>query len=388
MSRASKQTETAAFFLTALGVGGGERVVLTVMNTLAAAGHPIDLLVIERKGRLLDEIDSRVNIIELSDGRIFRALFPLMRYLRTEKPKVVLATAVHPQVILLIARFFAFSQARIVLRIGIPLSIRFAQFTSVRDKLIGFLAKLLFPFADCIIANSQGIAQDSAKTLYMRLARFTVIHNPVRIDVVRKGAGERPGHPWLKDKQGPVIVAAGRLREQKDFATLIRALALTEHDVRLIILGSGDQRDVLETTADAADVRARVDFPGSVENPYAYMAHADVFALSSRYEGFPNVLLEAMAAGAAVVATDCSYGPREILAPDLPLSESLDSVFSAEYGILVSVSDANALAEAFDGVLDDTERAASFRQRARERAADFAVEEILPHYERALGISP
>lgn len=174
--------------------------------------------------------------------------------------------------------------------------------------------------------------------------RIHVIHNSVITPHTRKLAAAPLDDPWLPRQPGspPVILSAGRLAPQKDYPTLLEAFAILrrQRPARLLILGEGPDRAALETQARALGITADLRLPGFVSNPFAYMTHADLFALSSRWEGFGNVLAEALALGAPVVATDCPSGPAEILD-------------GGRYGPLVPPGDAPALAAAMARTLED-----------------------------------
>jgi glycosyltransferase involved in cell wall biosynthesis len=188
---------------------------------------------------------------------------------------------------------------------------------------------------------------------------MTVIHNPIVTPQLLEAARAEPDHPWLRTSQPPIILGAGRLTRQKDFPTLVRAFAqLAPHtDARLIIIGEGGERAALERLIGALGLDSRVDLPGFVRNPSSFMRRARLFVLSSAWEGFGNVLVEAMAVGTPVVSTDCPSGPREILA-------------DGAFGALVPPADPQALARAMLGALEQL----ADPDALRRRAADFDVE--------------
>ena len=183
-------------------------------------------------------------------------------------------------------------------------------------------------------------------------------------------AAERPaGHPWL-DRPGPqVVLAASRLSEEKDFPTLLAAFAkvLARQRARLIVLGKGSLLPALTAQAEGLGIARHVDFPGFVENPYAFMAKAGVFVLTSRCEGLGNALIQAMACGCPVVSTDCQYGPAEILE-------------DGRWGEFVPVGDPKALSEAMLRTLDRPPP----REALRERASAFGVDQAVARYEELL----
>jgi len=181
------------------------------------------------------------------------------------------------------------------------------------DRLMPRLLRVGYPFADRIVAVSRGVADDLAAITGLRPERIRVVYNPVVFDRIATAGSAAVEHPWLAAKTGPVLVALGRLVDQKDFVTLIRAVARLAEECRLVILGEGPARPRLEALVGDLGMAGRVDLPGYVDNPYPAMRAADAFVLSSRWEGLPTVLIEALAFDTPIVATDCPSGPREIL---------------------------------------------------------------------------
>jgi glycosyltransferase involved in cell wall biosynthesis len=193
-----------------------------------------------------------------------------------------------------------------------------------------------FAAADTLIGVSDGVCAALERLLRGRRAPpIRRIYNPIDLEAFARLAREPAAHPWLQAKETPVILSVGRLVRAKDYPTLIRAFALVRkrQECRLIVLGEGRQRPRLESLIRRLGLADSVDLPGFAPNPFAYMARADLLALSSIFEGNPNVLVEAMAVGTPCVATDCRSGPRETLA-------------GGRYGPLVPTGDARALAQA------------------------------------------
>jgi glycosyltransferase involved in cell wall biosynthesis len=197
------------------------------------------------------------------------------------------------------------------------------------------LVRMFYPWAQSVVAVSQGVADDMAVTARFPRHRIEVVYNPVITPAMISLARQAPGHPWFAPGQPPVILGTGRLTRQKDFLTLLRAFAEVRRcrTARLMILGEGEDRSLLESTAADLGVAEDVALPGFQENAMAYMAKSAVFVLSSAWEGLPTVLIEALAAGTRVISTDCPSGPREILQ-------------GGRLGTLVPVGDAAALAAA------------------------------------------
>ena len=225
--------------------------------------------------------------------------------------------------------------------------------------------KLLYPSANAIIGVSQGVSDDLEMQLALPKGRVRTIYNPVINSELLDQATETVEHPWLKSQNIPVFLAVGRLTAQKDFANLIKAFALVRQSkpARLIILGEGELRSELEQLVDKLRISEDVDLPGFASNPYSYMSQARCFVLSSRYEGLPTALIEAMACGCSIVSTDCPSGPQEILA-------------GGKYGFLVPIEDSKLLSEAMLAVLEQPRAADELKQRANL----FASSQIIPQY--------
>ena len=297
------------------GEGGVERMLLNLVNAFAERGYLVDLVVIKSNSRHLDEIHPGVHRIDLGSSHTSTSLLPLIRYLRTVNPPRMLVAKDRAGRLAVRARRLAGAETRLVLRLGTNLT----EAISNKPALLRWLRlrpiRRHYPKIDHIIAVSQGVAEDTRKISGVASEKISVVRNPVITSRLKHLAAEATPHTWLNDKVCPVIIGAGRLTRQKDFATLIRAFAELSNsmEARLIILGEGDLRKELLQLVAQLHLDNSVDLPGFVTNPYAYMAAADLFVLSSRWEGSPNVLTEAMALDTPVVSTDCPSGPREIL---------------------------------------------------------------------------
>jgi len=207
--------------------------------------------------------------------------------------------------------------------------------------LLPIVKKVQRDIASVIVCPARAMVDDSVSFYGCAREKMRVIPNGVDLETLEGMKAELPFHPWALES-GPLVVAAGRLCRQKGFDLLLEAFGRIAREfpaARLIILGKGEERDPLRTLADSLGISARVDFPGWFPNPHAVISRASAFVLSSRYEGFPNALLEAMACGTPVVSTDCPSGPREIL--------------EDEAGLLVPTEDPEAMAEALRALLSD-----------------------------------
>ncbi len=340
MTTREGRREGIALFLPSLRGGGAERVMLNLAQGFVKRGFHVDLVLAKAEGAYLSEVPPEVRIVNLKASRVLWSLPGLIRYLRREQPRVMLSALSHANLVALWARAVARVKTRLVVSEHNTLSISTEGTPGMRAKLIPWLAKQFYPAADAIIAVSEGVAQDLIAQTGLPREKVRVIYNPVITPALFAKAKEPVEHPWFQNERKPVILGVGRLTEQKDFATLLRAFALVreKYPARLMILGEGEDRPKLEALARQLQLEEDVALPGFVSNPYKYMRRATVFVLSSRWEGLPTVLIEALALGTPVVATDCPSGPREILE-------------EGRWGQLVPVGDVEALAAALNTAL-------------------------------------
>lgn len=359
-----------SIFLPSLNGGGAERAVSTVASGLAARGADVSLVLGSAVGPYLAGLHPSVRVLDLHSPDMLRSLPRLVRHLRQARPEVLFAAMSHANVVAALAHRLARSQARLVLSERVNLSSLFDACQGPRMKVTGALMRLTYPWADCVVAVSDGVARDITRHVPVRPERVVTVYNPVVDARLLLGAAAAPAHPWLARPDRPVVLAAGRLIAQKDFATLLQAFATLRRGraARLLILGEGELRTPLLVMAKQLGIGEDVDLPGFDANPFAAMSAASLFVLSSRYEGLPGVLIQAMACGARVVSTDCPSGPSEVLE-------------GGRWGRLVPVGDAAAMAAAMAAALDDP-----FPPDVRARAAVFSEAEALEGYASALGL--
>jgi glycosyltransferase involved in cell wall biosynthesis len=352
-------------------------------RALVEQGAQVDVVLSHARGPFLAEIPASVRIVDLDappaatvlrhlvatpgDARallpvlflpgvpgVLGAVSPLARYLRESKPDALLSLMDYPNVAAIL---------RIVVSVHNHVSASVAHADRLHTRHIPSLARRFYAEADAVVAVSDGVADDLARVAGLPRERIHRIYNPVLIPEIADLAHEPLDHPAFADDV-PVILGAGKLKKQKSFETLVDAFALVHErrPARLMILGKGHCQRRLRTMAQRLGVADDLYLPGFKRNPYPYMRHASVFALSSRYEGFGNVLVEAMACGCPVVSSDCLSGPAEILA-------------NGRYGKLTRVDDARGLADAICAVLDDPLPPSELEKRAGAfTAAASAVE--------------
>jgi glycosyltransferase involved in cell wall biosynthesis len=304
-----------ALFLPSLAGGGAERAMLNLATGFAARGFRTDLVLARAEGPYLPLVPPAVRVIDLNVSRVLRALPPLTAYLRRERPVALLAALNYANLVAMVAAHVPGARTRTAISIQNTLSKEMQGTWNGRERAIPWLFRVFHRWAHSIIAVSDGVADDFARVTRTPRARIDVIYNPVITPALIAAAAERPGHPWFDDPSRPVVLGVGRLTHQKNFPALVEAFALVQrdHNARLVILGEGPERPALEAHVRQHGVQDCVALPGFLDNPYACMARASVFALSSWFEGLPTVLIESLAVGTPVVSTDCESGPREIL---------------------------------------------------------------------------
>lgn len=293
--------------------GGAERVSLELVEGLVDRGVDVDVVVGVDEGGLRGSVPSRARTFVLGQRRVAASLPRLVRYLRSERPDALISCLDHLNVVSIAAARLVRPRVWVMATEHNTLSTKAQHAATRRDWLMPALVAIAYRAADRIVAVSDGVADDLARTTRLPRHRIQTVYNPVDFERVLAAASEPADHPWLVPGTGPVVLAAGRLIAQKDFATLVRAVALLPDEFRLILLGDGPERAPLEALVAELGLSERVDVHGFVPNPYPYFRAADVFVLSSRWEGLPTVLIEALAFDAPIVATDCRSGPREIL---------------------------------------------------------------------------
>lgn len=358
-----------AVAIPSLGGGGAERVVVNLLRGFVDADIEVDLLLVRPRGALLEQVPPEVRMVPLGGGRIILSLPSLVRYLRRERPAALLSHLDTMNLIALWARRLAIVPTRVVVTTHVLLS-RHAAGGSLRQRLATRLVGRAYGSADAVVAVSRGVAADLERRMKRR-GSVRVIYNPIvspelqtRADSLRSSpAAELPGVP----PGARLVLSIGRLAPQKNQALLLEAFAALAGDLpeaHLVVLGEGRERPALEQRIRELGLDGRASLPGYVEDVAPWYAAADVFALSSDWEGLSNVLIEALLYGCPVVSTRCPSGPEEILE-------------GGRYGRLVPMRDASALAEAIRATLREAPDPARLRARAGDFATDRAVDEYL-----------
>jgi glycosyltransferase involved in cell wall biosynthesis len=350
-----------AFFMPSFRGGGAERVMVTLSEALADLGMAVDLVVAQAEGPNRPRARRPgLRIVDLAAARVIAGLPALVRYLREARPDAMLSALPHCNVIAIWARAISGIPTRLVLSEHTIASLSAANARLRRSRVLPAFMRLSYRHADAVVAVSDGVADDLASLVGMDRSAITRIYNPVVTPRLVRLAEEQPDHAWFAPGQPPVILGVGRLTAAKDFRTLVEAFAAlrARRAARLLILGEGEERQALESLARTLDVARDVSMPGFADNPFMYMKRSAVFVVSSRWEGFCNALVEAMACGTPVVSTRCD-GPREILE-------------DGRHGKLADIGDPAALAHAIEAQLDGASEGSALA-RAQVFTADAAV---------------
>jgi glycosyltransferase involved in cell wall biosynthesis len=382
-----------AIFIRSLGGGGGaERMMVNLSRGFVERGHRVDLVLGAREGSFFGELPDAVRVVVLGRKSPLRALPTLARspeslrhlgpaflrfnphwilgcipalvdYLHAETPTAMLSALNYSNLVALVARRIAGVETRLVVSERNTMSRRSG--TGPRNSQLPKLVARLYPWADAISAVSDGVGEDLASETGIPRDRIVTTYNPVVTPEMSVLARESLVHPWFCSGSPPVILAAGKLKRQKGFDVLLEAFAKLrrELDARLVILGEGELRADLERRGGELGLGDDVELPGFVDNPFAYMARASLFVLSSRFEGLPGVLIQAMACGCPVVSTDCPSGPSEILGV-------------GAYGALVPIDDSTALCSAMQETLGQPRDS----ERLVDRAAEYSLERSTQRY--------
>ncbi len=358
-------TPRAAFFLPSLAGGGSERVTLDLAGGLARRGLPVDLVLASAEGPLrpgLARLPEGVRTVELK-ARTRASLPGLLRYLRRRRPGALVSSLPHANSVALLARALGAGGAAVAVRQGNDFASEYAA-SGFTGRTGMRLERRLLRFADAVVANSRAMAANLTRDLPRVARRVRFIREPAVGPELALLAAAPAGHAWLDDGGGPpVVLSVGRLAPQKGHRTLLRAFAQLRESrpARLAVLGEGPERPALEALARELGIAGDVVLPGFRINPFAWMAKARVFALSSSFEGCPNVLVQAMACGAPVVSADCPTGPDEILE-------------GGKWGRLVPVGDPAALAAAIRDTLDAPAPPELLKARAGAWSAEASVD--------------
>ena len=322
-----------AFLLRDLGQGGAERSSLRLANGLADYGMKVTIFILKKKGENVNSVNPNVQVVDVKSSFIrliseirsmdIDYLLPIYTSMRALLAKAVLNMPF--KVIISKRNMFTMDRG------------------PIQTKLRFLRCKLLYRFAAACVCISEGVAVEMRSLNLLPIDKIKVIYNPVVNEEIRLQINEPVDDSWFYKSSEPVIIGVGRFGDQKDFATLIKAFAIvaeSRSNLKLLLLGEGKQRKMLENMVIDLGLSEKVRMPGYITNPYPFMKNAALFVLTSRFEGFGNVVAEALACGCNVVSTDCKSGPSEILD-------------NGKYGALAKVGDPEDIAKTINIALDN-----------------------------------
>jgi glycosyltransferase involved in cell wall biosynthesis len=331
------RSDKIILFSMSVSTGGAERVMLLISEGLIKKGYPIELVIKNdvKDGRFY--VPPEVPVTVLNARGLVDTTFKFRTYLRKNRPKLVIAALETLGLATLLNRKWSGVDFKAVPAVHLALARHYAVNQDRHNRWQRKMVAKFYPQADQIVAVSDGVAKDLLTFVNTDRSKVKTLYNPVISNRELQMMQQPVDHPWLKDGSF-VAISVGRMTRQKDFPMLLEAIKIARQkiDVKLILLGEGDDRAMIERKAVDLGIQQFVQMPGFVENPLCYIKNSSVYVLSSGWEGLPTVVIESLACGTKVVATDCDAGPDEILA-------------GGRYGILTPVSDAQKLAQ---GIID------------------------------------
>lgn len=352
-----------ALLISSFSAGGVQRVMLNLANELTIRGYSVILIAVSGKGPLRSKVSSLVKVRDLNSSRVLFSLGGLIDFFKTERPLVFISGQTHLNAISSIGKKLSGSQTHLIVVEHNHMSSVIKGENKWADRLRPLWARFFYPWANEILAVSEGVASDLSKLSGVDRGRIKVIYNPIIDPIVLEQQDLPVDHLWFSETKIPIVIGVGRLSRQKGFSTLIQAMAKvnTIRAARLVLLGEGEERKNLERLARDLKLGEKVWMPGYVENPFAYIKKANLFVLSSFWEGLPSVLVEAMACGTSVLATNSPAGPREILE-------------DGKYGKLIPVGDVDAMAEGILFGLSHPQNPKGLMNRANRFLSSTAVQ--------------
>ncbi len=327
------------FFVPSMAGGGAERVICNISNALASKGVDVALLLMKKEGPFLSQLNPKIPVEEVGSFSTRKALSAVIRYLKVNPDRIFFSALDNANIVTSLAGALN-RKARTCVSIHNTLSQVYRADSPSYLKRRASLMRLLYPRVTGRLCVSAGVADDAADFLRVARSRFKVVYNPCISPELFQKSTELLNDETFSSLPAPKLVAIGRLHEQKDYPTLLKAVQRLKAagPVSLTILGEGPLLEKLVAEAKELGVKDAVYFAGFQANPYPYLRASNALVLSSRYEGFGVVLAEAIALGIPVASTDCPHGPAEILN-------------NGEFGYLAPVGDADGLADSISRTL-------------------------------------
>jgi glycosyltransferase involved in cell wall biosynthesis len=365
------RSRVVTIFLPDLRGGGAERVSLDLAHEFACQGYQVDIVLMSEVGGFLREARENFTVFGLNASKIRNVPIALAKYLRKRRPDALIANMWPLTSAAVVGRLLARWRGRLLLVDHSMLSLEYATWGGIHNLIMRASMIATYRLGDRVAGVSEGAASDIAHLARLIKSEISVLHNPIPQRPMRNANARRDAELLWNCPQGSRVLTVGSLKEAKNHTLLLKAFArLPRTAFRLMIVGEGLNESLLRDLATNFGIVDRVIFAGFQEDPTPFYASADLFVLSSDYEGFGNVIVEAMSFGIPVVSTDCPSGPSEILE-------------NGRWGRLVPVGDADALSLAMDEALSTP----TDREALKRRASDFAPDIVARKYLDLLGLS-
>lgn len=366
-----KNRKNIIFVIPSLKGGGAEKILTELLRNLNRDLFNLELVTFTNEGRYLNQIPGDVSIVNLGKKNAidsFRLVFAIHRIIKKENPDLLVSSLTYANYICAIAKYCFQSKVPVILteHSVVSKSIPTERLSYIKKKILRYF----YPKADCLVTVSQGSKKELVNSFAVPANKIVVINNGIDIDLTLKLGKENVDHPWFSEDI-PILISVGRLTKLKNYPLILKAIHSLKDEFyfRFVMLGEGEERHNLEALAKELGISDRVLFLGFQDNPYKYMSKSTFFVLSSFWENFPVVVLEAMCLKVPVISTDCPFGPGEMIENNLT-------------GLLVPNGNADALAEAILLVLKDESLRYNLAEAARIRVNDFGIGSMVKKYER------
>lgn len=374
MNKRSNPPTKILFVIPSLSGGGAERVLVHILNHLDKSSYDISLVLFKGEGKYIRDVIGCTKLWDLKNKSrfsFFALIYRLRKVIKELNPDAVVSILHYANIVSILASLFLHEKPRTIV---CEQNYHRAYIANLRFGLLRkFLMKFTYGKSDIVVAVSEKLREALIVDFNLNAGKVKVIHNAIPFGAIEQLCKEKAEEEFFSSKNGKMIIAVGRLTQQKRFDRLIGAFALVreEREACLLILGQGELSDELKNLSKQLKVGEHVRFVGFKDNPYAWISKADMLVLSSDYEGFPMIILEAMACGTPVISTNCPSGPSEIIT-------------NGKNGILCSPMDENELSKAMLALLDRKELREKLSNEGKKRAADFKIENIVKQYEALL----
>lgn len=298
--------------------GGAEKSIIKMCNEISRRGINVELVLVKAEGVNLPYINKKVKVIDLNLSRSLFSIIKLTKYLIKANPDVLISAMKHANIPAIISTLLARnngSKTKVIISERSNASQSLINNKSFKNTILLWMMKFFYPKADRVVGISKGVSEDIQTLIKLKSSKVCTIYNPVVENSLILKSQEKIRCAWFNDIKVPIVIAVGRLTKAKGFDNLINSFSvvLKETDSHLVILGEGEEREYLEILITELNLEKKISLPGYVDNPYKYLVNSKVFVLSSIWEGFGNVLVEALTCGCNVVSSDCPSGPKEII---------------------------------------------------------------------------